>query len=291
MMTGKLAGELASVRARYTPRSLDVEGVPWTYLCGGRGDETLLLLPGGPGRGETSFQYIAAFEQQYRIIAPDYSSTVRTIDKLVEGLVAILDNEQVVQAHVVGGSYSGLVAQCLARRHGSRIGALILSDTGLPRPERVRRHQFYRAIVTLVPMPLLRTVLWLGTCAYVHEISAERAFWRAYFHGIVRSLTRADLLSRLDIWIDFDRHYVFGSDVEKPDSPVLIVEADRDPLFRPAERVALRRLYPRAETHLFLRGGHAASLARTDEYIAVFDAFLSRRHVHSCQSAQHDQED
>jgi hypothetical protein len=56
---------------------------------------------------------------------------------------------------------------------------------------------------------------------------------------------------------------------------VLIVDAERDGLFRRPERLALRRLYPAARVHTFERRSHGASLAHMDDYIAVIEQFLS----------------
>lgn len=274
-MAGRIAMELQHVRAHYVPRSLNCEGVTWTYLSGGSGDETLLLLPGGPGRAETSFQYIAAFESRYRILAPDYPPAARTVAALVDGLAALLKVEQAQEVHVVGGSYSGLIAQCVIRRQDWPQGMLVLADTGLPRPERARRHRWYRAVIALLPMALTRSLLWLGTYLYVREVDAERGFWQAYLHDLVRSLTKVELLHRFEAWIDFDLNYRF--DREHVEQALLIIEAEHDPLFRAAERAALRALYPSAKTHLFVGGGHAASLARAEEYIAVIEAFLGRQ--------------
>lgn len=276
-MSVRLAWELQHVRTHYIPRSLEVDGVAWTYLCGGTGSETLLLLPGGPGRAETSFHSIAAFEQRYRILAPDYPSTVRTVRALVDGLIAILKVEQIEQVHVIGGSYSGLIAQCLLRRTNPLPGTLILTDTGLPRRKRAARHRLYRAGIALMPMVLLRMVLWLGAYMYVREIDTGYGFWRDYMQSLARSLSKGDLLSRFDVWIDFDLNYSFEGDRSIQSRPILIIETDHDPLFRSAERAALRALYPLATTHRFDDSGHAASLARTDEYIAVIEAFLSEQ--------------
>ncbi len=276
-MVSRTAQELQYVRSHYHPRSLDVDGVTWTYLCGGSGNETLLLLPGGPGRAETSFQYIAAFEKRFRILAPDYPPTGRTVSGIVDGLVAMLQAEQIERVHTIGGSYSGLIAQCLVRRQGIPPGALILTDTGVPRPRRARRHRWYRAGIATVPWSLLCIGLWIGARMYVREVATDYAFWRDYMHELARSLTRNELLSRFDIWIDFDRNYTFADARLDLSRPILIIETANDPLFRANERAELRALYSNAITHTIADSGHAASLSQTDEYIAVIDTFLKQQ--------------
>jgi pimeloyl-ACP methyl ester carboxylesterase len=130
-------------------------------------------------------------------------------------------------------------------------------------------------MVALLPIAVLSMVLRLGTYLYVREIGVDRGFWLAYFHNLVCSLTKGELLHRFDTWIDFDRNYRFVRQYVEQARTVLIIEAEHDPLFRASERAALRALYPSAETHLFIGSGHAASLARTAEYVAVIEAMLA----------------
>jgi hypothetical protein len=56
---------------------------------------------------------------------------------------------------------------------------------------------------------------------------------------------------------------------------MLIIEAERDGLFRRPERMALRKLYPAAQVHTFESRSHGASLAHMDDYIAVIERFLA----------------
>jgi lipase len=110
----------------HSPRRLPFGRGVWDYYACGQGSEAVLLLPGAPGRGETSFEYICAWETQFRVISPGYPSHLTGMAETVDGLLAILDAEGVERAHVVGGSYSGLVAQCLVRSRPRRVESLVL---------------------------------------------------------------------------------------------------------------------------------------------------------------------
>lgn len=52
---------------------------------------------------------------------------------------------------------------------------------------------------------------------------------------------------------------------------------DDDPSTPEAVRTKLQALYPGARMHLFHGGGHAASIARQEEYLAVIDEFLRQQ--------------
>jgi pimeloyl-ACP methyl ester carboxylesterase len=107
-------------------------------------------------------------------------------------------------------------------------------------------------------------------------VPQNRPFWRDYFSRLGKSITRQECISRLQVWVDFDRHSRFSpGDLEDWPGEVLILEAERDTTFPHWERQALRKLYPAAQVRVFRGGGHAASLDRRDEYIAAIRAFLA----------------
>lgn len=275
MTARDLHEEWRRFRAAYPSTGRRIADAPWEYIVCGRGDEALLLLPGAPGRGATSFQTILAFECDFRVIAPSYPAHLATVAQLVEGLAAILAAEGIRHAHVVGGSYSGLVAQCLVRRCPDLVQTLILSNTGVPKPGRARACGALLRLLPLLPFPLVRAGLRLGARLFVGRMPAGRAFWRAHFGELIAACTREDCASRLRVWRDCDRNAAFARD----DLPgwrgeVLILEAAGDAVFAAAERAALRALYPRARVHTFAGGGHAAMLARQDEEIAAIACFL-----------------
>ena len=269
-----LAADLAHFRATHPPVRRVIDGVCWEYIVGGQGAATLMLLPGGPGRAETSFQYILALEKDYRVIAPSYPAAITRADTLVDGLRAMLAYEDACRAHVAGGSYSGLIAQHLVRLHPMAVATLALSDTGVPHRGRVKYLRAMRELLARLPTPLIRALLHLGTRAYVAETGTQSAFWRDYFHKLIGTLERADWLSRLDVWIDIDRQGAWG--VSAPGAwsgRVLLLHVDHDPLFGAADRAALHARFPQAEALTLGVGRHAASLGRSDAYIAAMRNF------------------
>src|SRR5262245_20978177 len=108
--------EFTAFRHQHPLRRCEVHGQTWDYIDSGRG-EALLLLPGFFGVADTCFLYVLAFERDFRTIALTYPETAATIDELVTGLAAFMDRLGLVRAHVLGGSYSGYVAQVLVRRY------------------------------------------------------------------------------------------------------------------------------------------------------------------------------
>jgi aminoacrylate hydrolase len=267
----RLDQQLAEFRASHRVRRLLYRGAEWRYYCGGSGGEAVLFLTGALGAAEFAFQQIALLEPHYRVIAPDYPP-VGTLGALADGLVAVLDAEDVERAHVVGGSFGGVVAQGFVRRAPSRVVSLVLSHTGAPDAPRGRTAAVV-GILSRLPTPLLRAALRrrLG-----RTLASAGPFWRRRFDEAVGALSKADIVSRIRLATEL-RGQVGAA---APDSahwagPVLIIEAEDDPLVRPGAQAALRALYPRAEIHRFHGTGHAAGILRPDEFAAVLLRFLA----------------
>jgi pimeloyl-ACP methyl ester carboxylesterase len=264
---GRLDGELAAFRARHTPRSLMQGGVNWRYYAGGSGDRVLLRLSGALGLAEFSFQQISLFERHFRVIAPDYPA-VRSLAEMTEGLIAILDAEGVDRAHVIGGSFGGLLAQSLVRRAPERVASLVLSHTGAPDG---KRRRLGAAIVVALPIQLLRTLL---RARLGRTLDAADTFWRRYFDTAVGQMTKADIMSRVRLQAEFGAERWSPEGLARWPGRVLLIEGADDPLFPPTARARLRALYPTAEVYQFRGTGHAAAVLKPEEYAAVVTRFL-----------------
>ncbi len=274
-MSTSLEQQFLAFRASHLYRQREIAGIAWRFLSSGQGDEALLLLPGAPGLGETSFQSILRWESRYRIIAPDYPAGVNTLAGLVDGLLGVLEAEGVQRAHVVGGSYSGMVAQCLARRAPERVGKLILSHTGVPRPGRAWLYASLYVTIAVLPLWAMRALLRLGLRPFQRSLTPEQAFWRGHFREVIARLAKADYLSRLRVLIDFDRRYRLAPvDALQGLGRTLIIEADADPLVSAEEARALRALYPQAQVYTFYQTAHAAWMTRAEDYLRVIETFF-----------------
>jgi pimeloyl-ACP methyl ester carboxylesterase len=268
---GMLDRQLAEFRASHAPRRLSYRGVEWRYFAGGRGQEVVLRLSGALGLGEFAFQQIRLFEPRFRVITPDYPA-VRSLAEMTDGLVAILDAEGAQRAHVIGGSFGGLLAQVLVRRAPERVASLVLSHTGAPDG---KRRGVATAVVAAMPQPLLRGLL---KARLGRTLDAADAFWRRYFDRAIADMTKADILSRVRLQAEFGGQAGWTpEDLARWPGRVLLIEGEDDPLFPPAARARLRALYPAADIHRFQGTGHAAAVLKPEEYADVVTRFLSNQ--------------
>lgn len=272
-----LAASYAAFCAAHPPRRLQIGGAIWELIEAGAGTETVVLLPGGFGVANTSFQYIADLGRDFRVLALTYPPELDCIAALADGVAALLEGCGVRGAHVVGGSASGAVAQLLVRRHPCLVATLILAQTGPPRPQRAPLARLLAACCAALPAALTLALLRFAVLAFLPGTGVDYVFWRGHFAGVVGAQCRAGLAARFRALADYDRHCRFApGDLHAWQGRVAIIEAARDGLLRAADRAALRALYPGAAVHLLAGGRHADSVTNPAPQLAAISAALGR---------------
>jgi pimeloyl-ACP methyl ester carboxylesterase len=270
--------ELNSFRATHKTMVTHIDGIPWEYIASGDSTKSLLILPGLVGIAEMSFQIILRFEDEYRVIIPSYPYPVETLDGLIQGITSILDQEGVRRTNVLGGSFGGMIAQSLVRARPERVKDLVLSHTGSPQPERAEKNRKFIRILKWMPTSLVRALLRAVTSKTMQDAPAQRDFWVAYSNELIARLSKADLISRYLVAVDFDAASQ-GSPEDLASWPgrILILEGDDDPIAEAPERQALKALHPQAAVHTFHGTGHIASIASVDEYVEVIKNFFNNQ--------------
>lgn len=263
-----LDGQLDAFRAAHPPATVTAAGHTWSYLRAGRQGPAVLLLGGALGRAEFTFGVVDALQDAVRVLAPDYPPA-RSLRALTDGLTALLDAEGVRRVHVVGGSFGGVVAQAFARAHPERVASLVLSHTGAP--DRAAGRGWAVRALHLLPARLLRALLRRRLRSTLRDADP---FWMRQFDETIAALTKQDVLSRVALAAEFGARYGDAPVPRRPLYPVLIVEADDDPLFPPKKRAALHALYPDAQVHVFRGTGHAAAVLHPAEYADVIRRFV-----------------
>ena len=277
-----LYAQLAAVRAAYPRQHVAIGGQTWPYLEAGQGGEVVLLLPGAMGAADTSFQYTLAFQDRYRVLSLDYPGDIVDLAALIEGLDGALDALGVTRAHVVGGSYSGLVGQFLAAEHPHRVASLLLSNTGAPDPAYAARWRLAANLSSPLSDRLAHAAMRATIRLFLPGNSPPQRFWRDYFAAAIPRLTKQAMLARLSLTADM---HAAGRELSHRPyrGPVLIVDAGADALVPTRQRTALRALYPHARCAALADKGHVGSLDDAPAYIAVYAEFLN---LHSI-SAEH----
>lgn len=275
-VTAEMVERLRRFRETYPYKTTTVEGVKWRYIDTGEGKQAVLALSGAACIAEISWRTIERLGQKYRVIAPDYPA-IDSNGELVDGLTGLLDRENVERAHVIGGSYGGLVAQVFVRRRPDRTAGLILSHTLLPDPETGRSIARTLRWLKLMPQPVLRAFFKRTMSRLMtQDATPEITLMNAHFAEIVDyHLSKAQLVSLMKRTVDVSERYTFTPDDLK-DWPgrILLLMADDDPATPEPVRQAITAMYPQAQVRLFSGSGHLTSILKQDEYIGAMEGFI-----------------
>jgi pimeloyl-ACP methyl ester carboxylesterase len=115
---------------------VETNGQKLYYETHGEGEPLLLIM--GLGNDATGWMFqVPAFEEHYRVIAFDNRDVGRsseakgayTLADMAEDTVGLMDALGIEQAHVVGGSMGGAIAQELVIHHPERVRKLVLACT------------------------------------------------------------------------------------------------------------------------------------------------------------------
>lgn len=271
---------LKAFRLAHSYKQVTAGDVQWQYICCGRGEQTLLLLPGALSAGESTFPLITAFENEYRIIAPSYSLSL-TMAGLCAGIAGILEAEAVNEVHLFGGSYGGLVAQYFVRQYPLKVRSLILSHTFIltekyAKPLWIGAKLFAGLPQSLfVPLLKLRLDKMLLSTLRAHN-HPEAEFWRAYLNEAIASGRLKEVfIHQNKCLLDLTHQRQFtDEDLKQWPGKILIIDSNDDPAISARDRSLLRSTYPLAQVHTFDKAGHASFIVRREEAASIVRTFL-----------------
>lgn len=270
---------LFKFRSEHPLKRINVAGVAWEYISCGNGTEVLLLLSGGLRVAEAAFGYIQMFEDTYRVIAPTYPP-LGTMGELIDGVVAILDAEQVLEAVALGQSYGGAVVQVLIQRHPSRVKQVVLSGTAPLIAVRWKKHlnSLLLPVATLLPGRVVMSLFKRIVSPMITVQESEREFWKAYLDELFRQrLTKEDVLSHLQTTRDAQTNYVYAGGAKSSwRGNVLVIWGENDHLRTERGRRGMLDIYPQAQILVIAGGGHTVAMSESVKYAAAVRDFLTR---------------
>lgn len=274
---------LRRFRSTHPYKHLTVDGATWEYISCEQGEKALLLLTGGTGIGESFFSIIMLLEKEYRVVCPSYPA-VPTIEEIVNGVMKILEVEGIHQVDIVGQSLGGILAQVIVRRFPDRVNKLVLSHTS------TKSHSVNQAITLKKIKKIERSLkilsflpFWISHPLFSRSISKlasivnteETEFWKAYLHEMLSNSTKEYLLSHFKRILDFYQNYTFSkNDLATWLGKILILESENDQAVSPSDRVAVKEMYPQAQTHTFHGTGHLTLILNREELISMVRSFL-----------------
>ncbi len=261
---------LLAFRQAHPVRSLELHGVQWEYLALGDGLETILFLHGMTGAYDIWWQQMEALQDRYRVISVTYPAA-NSLEEMEQAVMAILAAEGVEHFYMVGSSLGGYFAQFLAARHPDRILSVVFANTFPPNDILAEKNKTIGTLLPYLPEWLVMNFLSGSMRESVYPASGNSELVLAF--GLEQTygrMSKAQVLGRYRCVVEpFD-----APDMAALGIPVMIIEADNDPLVEKALREQLKETYPTAQV-VTLSNGHFPYLSMPAEYTGYLETFFS----------------
>ena len=266
-----VSASLPSFRAAHPPQVIEVDGVDWEYVSFGEGDETILFLHGMTGAYDIWWQEMEALQKEYRVISVTYPA-VDTLEEMSAGALAILDTEGVDKANIVGTSLGGYFAQYLVANHSDRILRAVFANTFPPNDLIKEKNGTIGSLIPFLPEWVVIDVLRGSFTESIYPTSGNDELTLAFLMELSYGrVSRAQVAGRYRCVVEkFD-----APDPTALGIPVMIIEADNDPLVELTLREQLKATYPSAIVHTLSSVGHMPYLKLPEEYAQFLREFFA----------------
>ncbi|MBK8784346.1 MAG: alpha/beta hydrolase [Anaerolineales bacterium] len=263
---------LSMFRSVNPPKTINVNETDWEYISLGEGEETILFLHGMTGAYDIWWHQLDALKTNYRVIAVTYPA-VDTLAEMEAGVLSILDKEGVDKFNVVGTSLGGYFAQYLVAHQSDRILRAVFSNTFPPNDLIAEKNKTIGAALPFLPEWLVIDVLRGSFASSVYPASGNDELTLAFLNEISYGrMRKAQVVGRFHGVVEkFD-----APDLSVIKIPVLIIEADNDPLVELTLREQLKEIYPSAQVYTFSGVGHFPYLNRSVEYTNLLLEFFGK---------------
>lgn len=252
-----------------------IDNTDMYYVAFGRGDKTLIVLPGLSDGLATVKGKALALSMPYRRFFRDYTVYMfsrkndmpegYTIEAMADDQARAMERLGIDRAFVLGVSQGGMIAQCLAIRHPERVEGLVLAVTA------PNANDTARAVVSGWTDMALR-----GDHAALMVDTAGKMYSEAY-------LNRNRRLFPLLAWFtkpkDYDRflknarailRFDARSGLSRITCPTLILAGSKDRTVGVEACHELHRGIPGSELYVYEGLGHGAYEEAKDFYDRVF---------------------
>lgn len=267
-------------------RALTDDGVRIHYQEFGRADGEPVLMVQGLGTDSRGWLgQRRAFGRRYRCLATDHRGLGRSdrpdtpvdLPRLVDDLVAVLDDAGVERAHVMGASMGGILAQLLAITHPDRVSSLVLACTAC-------HHTAWRRELLAEWADLARTQGMRGfanrNMRWIVGSRSMRRFWpvMGVLGPAMMSAPVNTFVGQIDAILSMDDS--IRAELSTIHVPTLVIVGSQDILTPLADSEELAERIPGAELAVVRGGAHGFMFEHAVTYNRVVTGFLDRVIAH-----------
>lgn len=263
--------KLKDFKSRAT-KEIVVDGVKWNYYAGGNGNKTILFLHGMGGSYDLWWQQIIAFEKDFKVITYTLPESINSLEKASEGILKILETENVDKFYAVGTSMGGYMAQYLVSNMPNSIEKAVFGNTFPPNNLIAKENASKSKIIPLLPEILVSK---LGERKLNDEIvpaAKNSPLLKAFLVSL--PFSKQQFINRYSVVID--RFSIYPDNYEIKRIPKLIIESDNDPLIQPELQKEIKELYANATVFTFHNEGHFPYINASEAYNKLLRNFLEK---------------
>jgi pimeloyl-ACP methyl ester carboxylesterase len=261
---------LKNFRAQHPAKSLNVNGVTWEYAGFGQGQEAIVFLHGTTGAYDIWWQQMQELQDRYHVVSVTYPA-VNTLQKLDEGVMAVMDAEKVSQAHIVGTSLGGYLAQYLVAKHPERVLSAVFSNTFPNNDILAEKNKAIGTALPFLPECLVMAILRDSFVKVIYPTSGNNEVTLAFLTEMASGrMSKAQVYGRYLC----DVEPITNPNVAALKFPTLIIEADNDPLVEKSLREQLKAAYPAVPVRT-LSSGHFPYLNRSTGFTSIIADFIT----------------
>jgi maspardin len=261
---------LVEFRENHPLQTVEVDGITWEYVAFGEGTETVVFLHGMTGAYDIWWAQMEAMAPDYRVISTTYPP-IKSLAAMGDGVLAILDQEGVEKANLVGSSLGGYFVQYLVGNYPERVERAVFANTFPPNDLLAEQTKTIGALLPYLPEWLVLSVLRGSFRESVYPASGNSELVLAYMlEQSYGRMNKAQVMSRFHAVID----PFTAPNVTTLGIPVLIIEADNDPLVDSSLRDALKTTYPTATVHTLPDVGHFPYINEAETYTWLLKEFF-----------------
>ena len=240
-------------------------------------NDLLIVLPGALLSGRNPAVELISKSRLVMIVS---YGRFETMSSLLDAVEEAMVEAGHTRADVLGSSFGGWVAQCVADSKPQRVRRLILSHTFALRPADAFKFRFGLALWAKIPRSVLIRLISVRSVralAPVKAFSSERHSEAVRkVQGTLKIPTTFDgIISQNRAMLDSIVNPPATSVTQNSLRPVLILESSDDPLIPAAARRRLREKFPAASVHTFTGSGHVTALAEPEKFASLVETFLS----------------
>jgi pimeloyl-ACP methyl ester carboxylesterase len=259
-------------------REITHEGYTWVYLIVGDSEEILIMFPGGLRRPVYGGSFIKELSKNFKVLIPVYPQ-ISDMRLLSDGYSQMMRNENINSAHLFGSSFGGLMTQAFMYYYPEKVKKAVIGNSGTVIEGKSFEKRISRSLLLIKILPAF-IVRWVIRRAFTKLVPVGIK-GREEIVSAIQNVIKSRQLDKKDIICHFESLLFFQNDLGLTSDfalsiqdRILIITAEKDRGVTSEARDSLQKMYPKAQFHHFVEGGHMPMLVNPTEYVNKVKEFL-----------------